>query len=242
MKLRRKIQLISLLTFLVIAVFSSVLLLYLEEQRSQSAMRSAELLLSSISEQRRGALANDLLLDQHENMIINLSLMTKIDSIVLAQLYDAHGDLLAASKAGDFADQELALLPINSSPSEPLFALHSNKEYPLASITVAINIIGETAGFLRVFLSMQRQESERSKNLYLFFATLVAVFVLLSVVLNAWLQVMIAQPITSLTARLRDFEERSFLDVDKVLGREAHFDSSAVLETESDERLIHDKS
>jgi len=97
MKLRLKINVAILLTFIIIAVIYAAILYPFEKQRRLTIIQQINFSLAAIIEQKKDELADELFGQQKDALKITLDELLKIDGIIFVSAYNPDGSLFLST-------------------------------------------------------------------------------------------------------------------------------------------------
>ena len=177
--LRFKINTSILLTCIVIAIFFSAIFYPFEINRRQSRLERIQLLLSTIFEQRKEELANEIFADQKEALARSLKEIQGVKDIAEVSIYGIDGGLVLST------DKNLS---DSISPSEQEILMQTpfvikiiKRDHSFVEYSSIIEIIGERVGYFKMYFDLTEMERE-SFSYILFFFTLMFLYLFIFVI------------------------------------------------------------
>ncbi len=203
--LRFRINAAILVTCGIVAAVFSIILFPFEIQRTESQIDKIELLLSTIYDQRRVELANQIFGRHHEAMALTLDRMRTAD-LVAIELFDRDGRPLMAVP-------DRPARPLEASrPIEPGFQRRAvNGGSALVFTTpIRLEILERDVGYLRMAYDLSALQRETGLTLLLFLGILISMLVLIVTLLNALMSRLVLKPVSALRNALLRVREGHF--------------------------------
>ena len=199
--LRLKINTAIFLTWLVIVVFFSTIFYPFETNRRQSRLERIQLLLSTIFEQRKEQLANEIFADQMEALAQSLAEIQGIKDIAEVSIYGVDGrPVLSTNKnLNDFikpAEQELL-------KKAPFVGKITKRDRSFVEYTSIIEIIGERVGYVKMYFDLAEVERESFSYILFSFALMFSILLITVALLNFLLSRSLIQPASKLRDAIR---------------------------------------
>jgi len=199
--LRFKINTAILLTCIVIAIFFSAFFYPFEVNRRQSRLERIQLLLSTIFEQRKEELANEIFANQKEALARSLTEIHDIKDITEVSIYDIDGRLLLSTNK-----------TLNDSlrPSEkiilkktPLVGKTIRKGHSFVEFSSIIEIIGERVGYIKMYFDLAEMERESFSYILFSLTLMLSILLITSALLNLLLSRSVIRPAYKLRDAIR---------------------------------------
>jgi signal transduction histidine kinase len=190
--LRFKINAAILLTFTIIALCSAAILYPFEINRRQSRLEKINILMSTVYQQKKEELANEIFSDQKIALDSSLNDMLRVKGMALLNVYDLEGNLLTSTD-----DTEKAIITHTEQKSlnaSPTFSRVTREGKPLAEYATVIEIIGERVGYLKMYFDLEEMERESLLTILFLFTFLTATLLIMSVLLNILLSRSVIRP------------------------------------------------
>ncbi len=224
--LRTKFNMAVVGACLLFALFFGVGFYMLEVNYYQASMREVRLLLSSVANQKRNDLANEIFARQHEALLASVEELLAIRNVVRVAVYDASGEPLAAmddlNSAGWVApaqDEDTAApsatLPEQAArnatkppniPRDQLatdaFAEVRREDVPLAVYGAPIMALGERIGYLNIAYDLRDLQRRTRLTVIAFGVALAVVVASLILLLNVMLNRLVLKPLTHIRAAM----------------------------------------
>lgn len=209
--LRFKINTAILLTCIVSAIFFSAIFYPFEVNRRQSRLERIHLLLSTIFEQRKEELANEIFADQKDALARSLIEIQGVKGIAEVSLYGIDGGLLISTNKNLTA-------PLLSSEKEalrqaPFVAKIIKRDHSFVEYSSIIEIIGERVGYFKMYFDLAEMERESFSYILFFFTLMFSILLITALLLNLMLSRSLIRPAYNLRdaikkVKLGQFGER----------------------------------
>ncbi len=218
--LRFKINTAILLACIVIAIFFSAIFYQFEVNRRQSRLERIQLLLSTIFEQRKEELANEIFAEQKDALARSLKEIQEVKGIAEVSIYGIDGRLVLSTDkniTGSISPSEQMALRQAPFISKILKRDHSFVEY--SSI---IEIIGERVGYFKMYFDLAEMERESFSYILFFFTLMSSILLITAVLLNLMLSRSVIQPAYKLRDAIRKVklgqigEQVNFTSMDEI--------------------------
>ncbi|HED13447.1 MAG TPA: response regulator [Gammaproteobacteria bacterium] len=204
MKLRVKINLAILLTFVIITLIYIAILFPFERQRQQTVIEQVEMNLENIVTQRQAEFADEIFGRQKDAIKITIAQLLKVQGIAAIRVYLADGTILqqSNSEAGPDLDhnQQLQLT------AKPRFIRHTLAGKPMLTLVSRIEVIGESVGFIEVDYDLSRVEKEAQTSKIISMAMLATILLAMFVLLNLLLSKMVLKPVYILSKTIKKIQ------------------------------------
>ena len=199
--LRFKINTAILLACIVIAIFFSAIFYQFEVNRRQSRLERIHLLLSTIFEQKKEELANEIFAEQKDALAQTLKDIQGVKDISEVSLYGIDGRLLLSTNKN-------LTTPLRSSEKEALrqapFAKKIIKrDLSFIEYSSIIEIIGEQVGYFRMYFNLAEMERESFSYILFFFTLMFSILLITAILLNLMLSRSVIQPAFKLRDAIR---------------------------------------
>ena len=199
--LRFKINTAILLTCVVIAIFFSAIFYPFEVNRRQSRLERIQLLLSTIFEQRKEGLANEIFADQKEALARSLKEIQGVKDIAEVSIYGIDGGLVLSTDKN---------LTDSISPSEqevlsqaPFVSKIIKRNHSFVEYSSIIEIIGERVGYFKMYFDLSEMERESFSYILFFFTLMFSILLITAALLNLLLSRSLIQPANKLRDAIR---------------------------------------
>ncbi|HQI82389.1 MAG TPA: ATP-binding protein, partial [Deltaproteobacteria bacterium] len=205
--LRFKINAAITLACLIVALFFGAVFSFFEAHRREVRIQEIRLLLSTVFEQKRDEIANEIFARQEEALKISMQNLLQVKGITEIAVHDTDGNpLFSTDHALDriLTSKERSALTSEASFGRTEILGRSHAEY-----ATAIEVIGERVGFIRMFYDLEELDMESLRAFWMFVALLVSTLFVMSFLLNKLLHRFVLRPTTMLgeaIARLQNGE------------------------------------
>ena len=199
--LRFKINSAILLTCIVIAIFFSVIFYPFESNRRQARLERIELLLSTIFEQRKESLANEIFADQKAALAQSLKEIQEVKDIAEVSIYDIDGKLLLSTNRtlnDSLRPSEQIILK-----KKPLVGKTIRKGHSFVEFASIIEIIGERVGYFKMYFDLAEMERESFYYIVFSLALMFSVLLITAALLNFLLSRSLIRPAHKLRDAIR---------------------------------------
>ena len=203
--LRTKVNTAILATCLIITACYGAILYPVEINRRQAHFSHIHTLLSSVFQQQKEQIANEIFAGQEKALSKSLSEFLSISGITAAAAFNPDGNLLAStnlSAVSELTASEREMLKTHSLFSEKTF----KKRY-VAEFAAPIQVTGEHVGYLKLQFDLSDLKRESETSLLLFILLLSTLLFSVSVFLNIFLTNMVIQPAALLQKAIRHIRE-----------------------------------
>jgi len=204
-KLRSKINLALLVTFVIIAGIYSVILLPFEMKRHDTMIEKIMLSLVSIVEQKKEEIANEISNLQKEALRLSLNDLLEVKDIVSINTYLQDGKLLVTTEKSP---------PSDLSPSEQKMTMDGHffveetwREQPVLTYQVSIDVIGKHVGYMKIHTTLLDLKHNERFTLIIFTALLLTVLVVIYGLLNTLLMRSVLRPVYLLKNSMKHIQK-----------------------------------
>ncbi|WP_027183067.1 hybrid sensor histidine kinase/response regulator [Desulfovibrio inopinatus] len=195
--LRWKINGAILVTFAMLAVIFSAVLLPFQQSRLNAAREKAQTLLAAVVSGSRDRLANAVFEDRRAAIRMLMDQMAHVPGVMQVCLFNMHDELLSTSGNGDLCQQWVQEMKIDPLPNLFEYDDRCSGQHCLV-YAVPVMAIGDVLGHLVISFSLADVELARSQYFTLFVGLLAAMFVCLIVFLNFVLFKTIIRPLADM--------------------------------------------
>ena len=195
--LRFKTNLAILVTFLSISIIFAAIELPFQKQRFQSMVDKIELVLQTLVQRDKEALANEIFDRNTRAMAIRLKEMMEIGGLLSIEVFDDTGRLLISNPIRPVSQGGESVLQIPPEQN-PEFRQVVREGVTALQYCREISVIGERIGFIRLYYSLQEIKQEQFFSHLIFIGLLGSVLFTMLVVLNFIFSRTIIKPITFL--------------------------------------------
>jgi two-component system, sensor histidine kinase and response regulator len=203
--LRFRINAAIFVTCGIVAAVFSVILFPFEIQRAESQIEKIELLLTTIYDQRRVELANQIFGRHHRAMAQTLEQMRSA-GLAAIELFDGNGRPLLAVP-------DRPPRPLDASrPTAPGFERRAveGRTALVFATPIRLQILKRDVGYIRMAYDLSALQREMGLNLLLFLGILVSMLVLIVTLLNALMSRLVLKPVSALRDALLRVREGHF--------------------------------
>jgi signal transduction histidine kinase len=190
--LRFKINVVITITSLIIVfVFGAIYSPY-EYGRRMSRFEEIQILMSSIFEQKREEIANEIFARQISALNNSLNTVKNVKGVSKITVYGKDGFPLASTNheiGPKLGNQEKISLK-----DKPLFQKKYIAGHPYAEYSSTIEVIGEHVGYIKMYYDLGQMEGETFHTLVVFILLLASTLVVMSLLLNILLSRFVLQP------------------------------------------------
>ena len=204
MKLRVKINLAILLTFVIIASIYAAVLLPFEKQRQRTVIEQVELNIRTIIAQRQEQLADELFSRRKKAIEITIDELLKLKGMAAIRVYLDDGTMF--QKSDGEAGPVLTLSQLQQLTKEPQFIRHVIFDKPLLNFVSPIEVIGEIVGFIEVNYNLTQVEKEAQTSKVITIAMLAAILLTMFGLLNLLLSKLVLQPVYVLSETIKNIQ------------------------------------
>lgn len=208
MKLRLKINLYILITFIIIAGSYIGIYYPFEGQRRQIVIEQIKLSLISIIEQRKEEIADEIFGHQKEALKLTLDDLSIVKGIISISTYTLDGQLLFATDSTlhpSLTEEESKVL----SESSPLFTEDTWHNRHVLTYATKIEVIGEKVGYLKIFYSLDEVENQHRLSMVFIIALMCTMLFVMSILLNILLSRMVLRPVYAIRDTMRSIQQGS---------------------------------
>ncbi|MBI5592319.1 MAG: response regulator [Deltaproteobacteria bacterium] len=203
--LRTKVNTAILATCLIITACYGVVLYPVEINRRQAHFNHIFTLLSTVFQQQKEQIANEIFAGQEKALSMSLSELLNISGITAAAAFNSDGNLLIStnkSAVSELTGDERKILKTN-----PLFSEKTSRGQYVAEFAASIQVTGEHVGYLKLLFDLSNLKRESNTSLLLFILLLSTLLFTVSVFLNIFLTNMVIKPATLLQNAIRHIRE-----------------------------------
>ena len=218
MKLRVKINLAILLTFVIIASIYAAVLLPFEKQRQRTVIEQVELNIKTIIAQRQEQLADELFSQRKPAVEITTGELLKVKGMAAIRVYLADGTMF--QKSGGDAGPPLTFDQLRQLTAKPQFSRHVILGKPLLRFVKSIEVIGDTIGFIEIDYDLTQVEKEAQTSKIISVALLAAILLTMFGLLNLLLSKLVLQPVYSLSKTIKKIQAGSIGEQVKLQSRD----------------------
>ena len=194
--LRSRINIAILTTCLIISVFFGAILYPFELNRREVRFKKIKTLLSSIFQQKKEELANEIFASQRLALESSLKEIQRVEGIAALSVYDPQGLLVISTEdthPGPLSESERQTLDSSSGFSKTIIEGHSFAEY-----STPIDVIGERIGYMKMYYHLAEVEKESRFAIIIFFTLLFSTLFIMAVFLNLLLSRSVITPVAIL--------------------------------------------
>lgn len=203
--LRTKVNTAILATCLIITACYGAVLYPLEINRRQAHFRHIDALLSTVFQQQKEQIANEIFAEQKKALSKSLSELLNISGITAAAAFNSDGNLLLStdmSAASELTTHEREVLK-----TKHLFSEKTIENKYVAEFAASILVTGEHVGYLKLLFDLSNLKKESDTSFLLFLLLLATLLFTVSVFLNIFLTRMVTRPATLLRNAIRHIRE-----------------------------------
>lgn len=200
--LRSRINLAIMLTFLVVALVSSVFLSIHASRERRENLRRIEVLLHSVAAQRYEALANEIFARQDRAVAATLEEMRKVPGMVGVTVHLPDGTTFFVAGLG--IGQPLPIEERRLIDQGPVFSETLLGDRSVLRYAESLTVIGEKVGYLELFYTREDLDRRINVMLGLYFCALAVILLVMLGLLNWLMRRAVLIPVR----RLRDAMQR----------------------------------
>lgn len=205
MKLQDKINGAILVTFLVMTIVFSAVLLPLQNLRARNSIAQVERVLRMLVDREEEALANELFDNRLRAIRMRTSEILRIEGLLSVTVYDRNGEIVEHADRLQGKGSDLSTAPTELVNGPCSFRAHWRK-IPAFAYERAILALGEPIGFVGLRYSLAEIEKERRIFYFAFAALLGAMLLAMLLALNRLLAITVRRPILALHDAMRKIE------------------------------------
>lgn len=200
--LRFKINAAIFATCAVVTLLSSILLSSYEMNRRKARIGEIQVLMSTVLQQKRNELANEIFAEQRLALARTLQEILKVKGIVIVNAYDLNGRLLLSTEESfdDFLPESLR----GELAEGEVFERAEINEKLLAEYTTLIQVIGERVGYVRMYYDLAEMRRETIFTIVFFSTLLLAIWLIMTLFLNLLLSNLVIRPASILRDAIRN--------------------------------------
>ncbi len=194
--LRFKINAAITLACLIVALFFGAIFSFFEAHRREVRVQEIRLLLSTVFEQKKDEIANEIFARQEDALNISVQNLLQVKGITEIAVHDTDGKpLISTHQELDriLTSRERSALITGASFVRTEFLGRSHAAY-----ATPIEVIGERVGFIRMFYDLEELDMESLRAFWVFVALLVSTLFVMSFLLNKLLHRFVLRPTTML--------------------------------------------
>ncbi len=242
LRLRLRINIaIAVVCFLILLVFG-IFFYAFENQQHQERIEQAKVLLHTIYQQKREALANEIFAGHMQALAYSLSDIKAVRGIGSAQVFDLDGRLLES--AGLRQHMQLPRQTRQNMEHGAIFEQIKLMERPFLQFSTPVELIGERHGYLCITFNLSDLVQAFQLRILLFVLVFSSMLVVLSALLHLLLTHSVVRPVSLLRTAMGEVMEgrlgqHVFLHRDDEIGQMAKaFNAMSTQLKEQHERLI----
>ena len=201
--LRTKISLAVIMTGFFMSMSIATVFYPFEKERRQAHLHNIHVLLSSIFQQKKEQLANEIYADQQKALMLSLKELQTLNKISHVLIYNPEGQLTVYTSLWSDIPKQFSKMDPKDFETQPEFSKIRYQNNTYADFFSPIEVIGVHVGFIRILYDLKDFEKE-SQLILFFFAVLFFVLILIIILLNLFLTHSVILP----TSRLRNAMER----------------------------------
>ncbi|NOX25735.1 MAG: response regulator [Deltaproteobacteria bacterium] len=205
MKLRAKINLAILLTFIIITLIYAAIFFPSERQRQQTVIEQVEMNLANIVAQRQAEFADEIFGRQKKAAKITIDELLKVPGIAAIRVYLVDGTLLQKS-GGKTTGHNLDHRQLVQLTRKPIFIRHIIAGKPLLTLARRIEVIGDSVGFIEVDYNLSHVEKEARTAKIINMTTLGIILLAMFGLLNLLLSKMVLKPVYALSGAIKKIQ------------------------------------
>ena len=201
MKLRLKINLSFLVTFVIIAGIYGAILYPFEMRRHNAMIEQIKVSLISIVEQKKEEIANEIFILQKEALKLSLNALLEFKDVVSVSVYSPDGKLIVTTE--DTSPSDLPQSEMTIIKNGLLFVKEVWQDQPVLTYRISIDVISKKVGFLKMRTTLVELERSQRLTFLIFTALLLTILVVIYGLLNTLLMRSVLRPVYLLKNSMR---------------------------------------
>lgn len=195
-KLKEQIAGRLIITFLVISVVFCSLVVLIERQRYQDALRSVELSLHAIITPKINSLGHQIFFKNVEGIAYEVSLLMKYEGVEGAEVYDKSGQLLHSS----YSDIIESKIQFPDRIEDDYFVeMRSINSLKMLEYLAAIKTLDDHHGYIRVFSNVDKLYKQIQLSGLIYFCLIISLFFCSVFIVSRMLRVLVTQPLLKIS-------------------------------------------
>jgi methyl-accepting chemotaxis protein len=195
--LRTKINRAIITTCLIVCGSFAAILYPFELHRREARLEKIQILLSSIFQQRKDELANEIFAGQRLALKNSLQEMLHVKDLAFLSVFSPEGRLVISTKDSTQAFHPESLGESFNQNSQG-FSKRVIKGRSFAEFSAPIDAIGERIGYIKMYYDLSNVEKESTMAIGIFFSLLLLTLLVMAVFLNLFLSRFVIHPVSNL--------------------------------------------
>ena len=196
-KLRYKVNLVIMITFVMIAIVFSSILFPLQQRRLEASIAKIEIMLKTFVQQVKDPLANEIFENRRRAIKLRLEQMQQLKGVLALNVFDNTGRLLVT--VGTLkSPSDLSAADKETTETGPFLQRERFKGIKAISFLQKLSVGGERIGFAQIHYSLSDILREHRDSFLIFIFLLASVLIAMLLLLNLLFFHMIISPIMKL--------------------------------------------
>lgn len=186
-----------LTTCILTFIFFGAILYPVELHRKETRLEKIQVLLSSIFQQKKDELANDIFAGRELALKHSFKEMLQVKDLAMLSVFDSEGRLVIStedSRQSPLSVSEMERL--NQNPQTFLKRIINGRSF--AEFSTPIDVIGERIGYFKMYYDLSNEEKESLVSISIFSLLLILTLLIMAVFLNLLLSRFVIRPVTDL--------------------------------------------
>jgi len=196
-KLRYKVNLVILITFVLIAVVFSSILIPIQQRRMETSVAHIETMIGTLVQQAKEALANEIFEQRRRAIKLRLEQMLQLEGMLALTVFDSTGKPLVSSSTSELPSK-LSATDQETADSSPYFQIEPFKGVKAVRFLGELSVGGDKIGFVQIHYSLSDTLQEHRQDLLILIFLFASVLVVMLLLLNLLFSRTIISPITKL--------------------------------------------
>ncbi|MDM8556422.1 response regulator [Desulfococcaceae bacterium HSG7] len=205
MKLRLKINLAFLVTFVIIAGIYGAILYPFEMKRHNAMIEQIKVSLISIVEQKKEDIANEIFILQKEALKLSLDDLLEFKDVVSVSVYSPDGKLIATTE--DTSPSDLPQSEMTIIENGLFFVKEVWQNQPVLTYRNSIDVISKKVGLLKLRTTLNELERSQRLTFLIFTALLLTILVVIYGLLNTLLMRSVLRPVYLLNNSMQHIQK-----------------------------------
>ncbi|MGL1902393.1 MAG: ATP-binding protein [Fibrobacterales bacterium] len=205
-KVQKKINAIIIVVFIVCTVLFTGIHVVYQQKRVEAFTEKISLLLNTLVERDRKALANEIFESRLRAIKIRVEQMNQVQGMLAITVYNTVGEVLYRSSAGELASEKLDNQFTNRLMQHSLSVIEDYNDQRSLAYYQRISVVGETLGYIKMNYSMRDVELDENIAFGLLALQLIILFVVLFFLIKVFISRSIVFPLKELEKTMSNLE------------------------------------
>lgn len=227
MKLKSKINLITLVYIIISTIFFIIIFLPYQKEFSANMLEKDKVLLKTLVKRDENPIANELFDKSSKAILVRLNEMTKVKGIIGISVFDVAGNMVVNTDIIDGHDHvhhiDQNILQLTTSDNIDYFQIVDLEHHNALRYVHEIHVVGETIGFIQIYYSLDDIENQKEKVLLLFSILMGVIVFSFAFLIHSSIIRIVIRPIVTLRnlmlkVQVGDFDQRMDIHRDDEIG------------------------